>query len=1372
MADRRRRRRREDEAEDDETEKIVTVDGKTSTVRRSECESEDEGVTPDGKTEPKTGTEESKTKDAADNEEEEEEESEEDSEEEETDEDDDDDDDDEEEGEEEYDVDVIIEDDASWVEEERQSGDGEEQKDQQKELDDDEDRKNPAFIPRKGAFYEHDTRMGAQEKEMEEQGTKKMLWKENDRWIHDRFQQDEQAPKSRDELIALYGYDIRAGDKPPDRGPSFRGQGRRGRRPYRRSELGDFVDKNSRNYSYNNKNQPQEITETDYRPTQKYRSYDNKPSDYRLQNQDNDDHEDQRSVGSKTFDVRSQFDRFQQQRNLVDKVAKGSHSDSRVNQSDSKVNQSDSRVNQSDSRADHTDSRADHSDSRADHSDSRARHSDSLSQDVRNQDFRENQSEPRDTGYQNRQNARIGPRNQSENQDYRKESNWRAPYKNQYDRELRNQPDRRDIQRTNYQSEYTDRRNDDYRGRGRNARRGRGGSSRAEIAPRYNRMQNAASVQSYTSSEAPQHEFINSTYQNTDEEKQVATDTEVHETSESQDVIISNKDRMISVTITNTTTEKKYMKERHGKYIGVTRSQDSVDIGMAKIGGGDGIEKKTASNVQGPPEAPVERKTIPALSVVAKTESGQQIRPKRYSSQRQRTAPDSAYTENIPAESGSTYYNPGTAYPPSPAFHPERVPPVTGQVFQHPERAPPAPAPVFQHPPDRVPPSPATVFQHSPERVPPAPPVYHPDRVPVSAPEGAFQATILQPPLAFTLPVSTPGLSSPPRIFPPNVRAPVSIAAPTRLIAPQYLTGGMVYGSPPPPPGQYQMPVAFPSPPTGPPPPAPAPVQTTTVQGPRSSGPPGSAGPELYRGGTTYYAPELQRASRRRSPTRRPKLAIPIVKPEVTGVMFLKDRPRGSKNEEEAQLKDSEEGGQQEWNQYGEEIAHGGGRVDSGGGGDSESQPEYIVDDMAEQHGWTLDSEDQHDTSSDSITTSLPNMAGDTLATSGNIGFTTPDSTLTCSDTRTCDTARLVENSSNSAVRLDSNNSCAAGAESGHKEGGDDVKSDTTKSKAIEVDDLTGRNDLGSDGSSRRLNDDEIQVHSTSSMNESGNEVEKTNISDQVSSLESPNVCGSSVSDGPLDTVVVSEERKVGDNNVKEENRIGNSTQSSTMDHSDIQTETTENDVVKSVCHPAVQQELENNDGTGIESDMSPDQQTENVSSDLLSSHREEKQNSCVSQTDTTSANSIDNEQQPQEVCQRNITCDEQGDITSQRDITCEIISKENDISNPKKVICVKQEEVTCTNQGEVTCSDQGEVKSRLCSNVKEEQNHRAPVVHEFVVKRQLKVEDCKPSVREFEMPSASEIKTTPSFAIEQQTSTKNKLISAENIKIENVSSQ
>jgi len=37
-----------------------------------------------------------------------------------------------------------------------------------KNLDDDEDKKNPAYIPRKGAFYEHDTRLGDEIKEEKE----------------------------------------------------------------------------------------------------------------------------------------------------------------------------------------------------------------------------------------------------------------------------------------------------------------------------------------------------------------------------------------------------------------------------------------------------------------------------------------------------------------------------------------------------------------------------------------------------------------------------------------------------------------------------------------------------------------------------------------------------------------------------------------------------------------------------------------------------------------------------------------------------------------------------------------------------------------------------------------------------------------------------------------------------------------------------------------------------------------------------------------------------------------------------------------------------------------------------------------------------
>ncbi|XP_068193505.1 protein CASC3 [Antennarius striatus] len=102
---------------------------------------------------------------------------------------------------------------------ERQSGDGQESTDDPEtkgggkpgqKLDDDEDRKNPAYIPRKGLFFEHDVRGHAQEEERPK-GRNRKLWKDEGRWEHDRFREEEQAPKSREELIAVYGYDIRNG---------------------------------------------------------------------------------------------------------------------------------------------------------------------------------------------------------------------------------------------------------------------------------------------------------------------------------------------------------------------------------------------------------------------------------------------------------------------------------------------------------------------------------------------------------------------------------------------------------------------------------------------------------------------------------------------------------------------------------------------------------------------------------------------------------------------------------------------------------------------------------------------------------------------------------------------------------------------------------------------------------------------------------------------------------------------------------------------------------------------------------------------------------------------------------------------------------
>ncbi|KAF1380195.1 hypothetical protein PFLUV_G00184270 [Perca fluviatilis] len=108
---------------------------------------------------------------------------------------------------------------------ERQSGDGQESTDDPEtkaggkpgqKLDDDEDRKNPAYIPRKGLFFEHDVRGHAQEEERPK-GRNRKLWKDEGRWEHDRFREEEQAPKSREELIAIYGYDIRNGGGSGDR---------------------------------------------------------------------------------------------------------------------------------------------------------------------------------------------------------------------------------------------------------------------------------------------------------------------------------------------------------------------------------------------------------------------------------------------------------------------------------------------------------------------------------------------------------------------------------------------------------------------------------------------------------------------------------------------------------------------------------------------------------------------------------------------------------------------------------------------------------------------------------------------------------------------------------------------------------------------------------------------------------------------------------------------------------------------------------------------------------------------------------------------------------------------------------------------------
>ena len=54
----------------------------------------------------------------------------------------------------------------------------------------------------------------------------KKLWVDKGKWGHDRFVDTFQAPKSTEEIIAEYGYDIRVYDTPPDAPPKSFGRGR------------------------------------------------------------------------------------------------------------------------------------------------------------------------------------------------------------------------------------------------------------------------------------------------------------------------------------------------------------------------------------------------------------------------------------------------------------------------------------------------------------------------------------------------------------------------------------------------------------------------------------------------------------------------------------------------------------------------------------------------------------------------------------------------------------------------------------------------------------------------------------------------------------------------------------------------------------------------------------------------------------------------------------------------------------------------------------------------------------------------------------------------------------------------------------------
>nr|XP_024215643.1 protein CASC3-like isoform X2 [Halyomorpha halys] len=100
---------------------------------------------------------------------------------------------------------------------EREEGDGQESEKKDKKLDRDEDKRDPQYIPKKGNFYEHDDRTS--EGEEPSNGSKKHLtpkaFESKERWGHDLYDDGLQSPKSREELIEQYGYDIRLEEGPP-----------------------------------------------------------------------------------------------------------------------------------------------------------------------------------------------------------------------------------------------------------------------------------------------------------------------------------------------------------------------------------------------------------------------------------------------------------------------------------------------------------------------------------------------------------------------------------------------------------------------------------------------------------------------------------------------------------------------------------------------------------------------------------------------------------------------------------------------------------------------------------------------------------------------------------------------------------------------------------------------------------------------------------------------------------------------------------------------------------------------------------------------------------------------------------------------------
>ncbi|XP_052079572.1 protein CASC3-like [Mytilus californianus] len=806
MADRRRRPHSEAESDEESTETGSTQSPRKP--RQSECESEGETKEADLD----VSDYESANEDNGEEEEEEDDEEEEESEEEE-------DDDEEEEGEEYEDEDVIIE-DYDEVGEERQSGDGEEQPDKSK-LDDDEDRKNPAFIPRQGAFYEHDLRLGEDGQEgLEEDkrptGPRKKLWQDEGRWNHDKYADYMQAPKSREELITMYGYDIRLADKPPD-APPRRGGGGGPRRPRmdEKPKISDFIQESSRDDSYlvERKN--------DYNRNRD-RYFRGKSEEYRQQD------EERGPPPSRSYENQNTGNNNEK------------HQPPKYDEWNSRYEENQSYRYRS------------RGDSNKDSGRGYGRNSDSGRGYNRNRDS--NRGYERESYQDSNRGYDRPPRREYDNRGYdrpprREYDNRGQRYDNRDNRDYRSDRGNYEYQRG---GRYNGRgyRNDPPRREFTYSRGQRGGRSRPDrgrgVAPRRNfeqerkipprflkkkeqRLQQQLQ-NNYNTGEYIDHEqnYYNDNvvegYQLVEgdiEGQHVVIQTETYTPAGGQEDVQQQpqeekaEEKNENVIVQSSTSERKsYSKDRRARTVGKTRVQDSalnaVQEGMVNLQLQESQKSSKAGEAQDRGEQKSKRSSQgPADNYQAssKQDGG---RSKRYSSQRQR--------------------NPEQASPDTAQFFPSEVP----KGFQKQEVV----GPPFQQP-------------------------------------------ILRPPINYPIPVSTNALPNgpPQRLFRPP---PVSMTGPVPIIPTQFINTGVIYGAPP---GQGPYPVApiqgFPSPPpvsTAPPPPIPGVSSPNQLQ-------------EVYRHGTTYYAPELQYPQIKTfSPVKRTKSAIPIVNPEeVTGNVYVED---------------------------------------------------------------------------------------------------------------------------------------------------------------------------------------------------------------------------------------------------------------------------------------------------------------------------------------------------------------------------------------------------------------------------------------------------------------------------------------------------